>query len=345
MKIEKRIKSNYLLNKKNIRLDMFLNEILYSIDGYYNNNKPIGSKKDFVTAPEISQMFGEIIGLYLLYYWKTKINSKFNLIELGPGNGTLFKDIVRSVSNYPDFLNKAKIVFIEINKELKKIQKQNFKELKINNIYWDNRINFRTNNPYIIYSNEFFDCFPVRQFIYKNSWHEKYIRYEKKEDNFKFIEKLVKNKKLLSFLEKYKKNQILEVSFERNNYFEKICKIIKKKGGLFFTIDYGYFKNIRNFTLQAVQNHKYSNILEDVGNKDVSSHVNFGDFFKIAKKYNLRIEEFCSQRDFLIKFGIKERHNNIRSNSKIKNIDVELSRLIDKNKMGELFKCIVVSNL
>ena len=84
-----------LNNKKNFRLDKFIESALFADNGYYLRKKPIGRKFDFVTSPEISQMFGEIIGVYLIYQWKEKINSKFNLIELGPGNGTLFKDIER----------------------------------------------------------------------------------------------------------------------------------------------------------------------------------------------------------------------------------------------------------
>ena len=108
MNIEKLIKSKIIEKKRDMRLDYFLNSALYGDKGYYFNQNPIGKKNDFVTAPEVSQMFGEIVGLYLYYIWKENINSKFNLIELGPGNGTLFKDISRTVSSYPDFLKNAK---------------------------------------------------------------------------------------------------------------------------------------------------------------------------------------------------------------------------------------------
>jgi Uncharacterized conserved protein len=241
MEIEKKIKSHFFLTKKDIRLDNFIKIALFNKNGYYYNKKPIGKKNDFITAPEISQIFGEIIGLYLFYNWKTYFNSKFNLIELGPGTGTLFKDINNSIKNYPDFFNYAKIFFIEINSELIKIQKKNFKNLKFNNIKWGKTINFKSNLPSIIYSNEFFDCFPVRQFINKKLWYEKYVSINKQNNNFYLKHKLVKNKKLLSILDSYRE-EILEISFERNKYFDKICKFIKRRGGLFLTIDYGYSK-------------------------------------------------------------------------------------------------------
>ncbi len=337
----KELKSKIILNKKDIRLDKFLSISLFSKTGYYKNKIPIGKKNDFVTAPEVSQMFGEIIGLYLLYIWSTKINSKYNLIELGPGKGTLFKDIFRSVSKYPNFLKSSKIQFIEINKELEKIQKKNFTRLKLESSKWNNNIDYRSTLPSIIYSNEFFDCFPVRQFLFKDKWYERYVSYNKKENNFFIKEKIVTSSKILSTLDNYKKEKILEISFERNKYFENICKYIKNKGGLVFTIDYGYFNNIQNFTLQAVQNHKKTNILDNIGEKDISSHVNFKDFIKIAYKYKLSIDECCNQREFLIKYGILERNKNLYKSKK----SIDLERLINKKEMGSLFKCLIISNL
>ncbi len=344
MDIEKIIKSNFFLNKKDIRLDNFIKSALYSKNGYYYNKKPIGKKNDFVTAPEISQTFGEIIGIYLFYNWKVKIKSKFNLIELGPGRGTLFKDIENSVKNYPEFLSYANISFIEINNELIKVQKNNFKKIKFYKFNWSKSINFRSKLPSIIYSNEFFDCFPVRQFIKKNLWFEKFVSVNEKNNNFYFKDKLVKNKKLIYKLNRYKE-KVLEISIERNKYFEKICKFIKMNGGIFLTIDYGYDKNIKNFTLQAIQNHKPSHVLENIGNQDISSHVNFKDLIEIANSYKLNIEEFCTQRQFLIKYGILERKEILSKSSHSKKINTGVDRLINKKEMGNLFKFLIISNL
>ena len=345
MNIEEQIKSEILSKNKDIRLDSFINKALFDGGGYYYNKKPIGIKNDFITAPEISQMFGEIIGLYLFYVWKTKIKSRFNLIELGPGKGSLFKDIANSVSKYPIFLDQAKILFVEINEKLIEIQKSNIKELKYQNVNWSSSVDFNSNLPSIIYSNEFFDCFPVRQFILKEIWFERYVSYNKNDNNFYFKNIKINNKKLIDFLNLYKKNKLLEVSFQRNEYFEKICKLIKNKGGIFFTIDYGYLKNINNFSLQAIQNHKFSNVLENVGEKDISSHVNFRDLLDIAMNNGLNIEECCTQREFLINYGILERKKNLSKLKNSKNLEKELERLTGKKEMGDLFKCLIVSNL
>ena len=342
-------KIKLLNNKKNLRLDKFIDLALYQRNGYYLSKKPIGRKFDFVTSPEISQMFGEIIGVYLLYHWKEKINSKFNLIELGPGNGTLFKDIERTAKILPNFFENADVNLIEINKELRKIQEKNLNYFKQSKIRWSKALNFRSKLPSIIYSNEFFDCFPVRQFLNDNNhWFERYVKFNEKENKYYSINKRVISKKILDYLNKYKRQKIYEVSFSRNKYFEQICKYLKKNRGICILIDYGYNKKIKNFTLQAIYNHKKTSIFENIGQQDISSHVNFNELIEIAKQNKLQINEFVSQRDFLIKYGILERKKKLltkNSNLNKNLLDEEVDRLINVDRMGNLFKCLVVSNL
>ena len=341
-------KIKLLNNKTNLRLDKFIELALYERSGYYLSKKPIGRKFDFITSPEISQMFGEIIGVYLLYHWREKINSKFNLIELGPGNGTLFKDIERTAQILPNFFEKADINLIEINRKLIKIQKDNLNYFTLSKIKWSNALNFRSKLPSIIYSNEFFDCFPVRQFFNSNNnWFEKYVKFNEKENKYYSINKRVNSKKTLDYLSKYKKQKIYEVSYSRNKYFEEICKYLKKSRGMCILIDYGYDEKIKHFTLQSICNHKKTSIFENIGQQDISSHVNFSELIEIAKQKKLKINEFASQRDFLIKYGILERKKKLltkNSNLKKNLIDEEVDRLINVNRMGNLFKCLVVSN-
>ena len=342
-------KIKLLNNKKNLRLDKFINLALYERNGYYLSKKPIGKKFDFVTSPEISQMFGEIIGVYLLYHWKEKINSKFNLIELGPGNGTLFKDIERTAKILPNFFENADVYFIEINKELRKIQEKNLNYFGKSKIRWSKTLNFRSKLPSIIYSNEFFDCFPVRQFLNDNNhWFEKYVKFNEKENKYYSINKRVISKKILDYLSNYKRQKIYEVSYSRNKYFEQICKYLKKNRGICILIDYGYNKKIKNFTLQAIYNHKKTSIFENIGQQDISSHVNFNELIEIAKQNKLQINEFVSQRDFLIKYGILERKKKLltkNSNLNKNLLDEEVDRLINVDRMGKLFNFLVVSNL
>ncbi len=333
-------------DKKNIRLDEFINNCLYNQDAYYIKKNPIGKYNDFVTAPEISQMFGEIIGSYIINYWITHINSTFNLVELGPGKGSLLKDILRVAEYKKKFLRSAKIYLIEKNKELIKIQKKNINHSDLN-ITWKKELAFNSSIPSIIYSNEFFDCLAIRQFLKKEYWLEKYVSYNRNTDQFYFVDKKVNNKKLITKLEKLYENDIVEISSIRERFFDKICKKIKKDKGIIITIDYGYNKSLNNFSLQAVFNHKKTHIFDNVGKQDISSLVNFNDLISIAKKNDLKIDFFSNQKKFLLNYGIVERKNHLKkskSKEEQKNIDIAFERLTNDEQMGKKFKVLIVSS-
>ena len=156
---------NKVKKKGKVNVGEFIQLCQFKNDGYYLKNNPIGSKNDFITAPEISQMFGEILAIFLINYWEKHINSNFNLIELGPGTGSLLNDLLRTAAKNQKFLNATSITLIEKNKHLMMLQKNTLKFERIN---WSQEFNVEKKNiPSIIYSNEFFDCFPVRQFYKK----------------------------------------------------------------------------------------------------------------------------------------------------------------------------------
>lgn len=333
-----------------ITVEEYIKICLYHKEGYYSKIDPLGHRGDFITAPEISQLFGEILGLFIFYLWKNKFNQPINLIELGPGKATLLIDILRITKNFSHFNNSLKIHLIEKNNTLIKLQKKIFNSEFFNSykISWSKKFKEISNEPVIIYANEFFDCLPIRQFQKKKlSWYEKKINFNTKENKFYTKDILVKNIKMLSLLNKKGSENILEISQEREKYFQKLCIYVKKVKGFIIIIDYGYYDSPESFTLQAVYNNKLSHVLENPGMQDISSLVNFKNLIKIAQKNYLKIHTFCTQRDFLLSHGIKERKNKIFKKCKIKNqkiIQQEFERLIDINKMGSYFKVLVISS-
>ena len=160
------------IQKRNcgISLEKFIDICLFDNEGYYEISNPLGKSGDFITSPEISQLFGEILGLYIHSLWHNKYKEKFNLIELGPGNGTLLIDILRITKPLVNFHNFLNIHLIEKNKYLINKQKQNLRLSKFDNINirWHNDFINIDQRPSIIYANEFFDCLPIRQFINKS---------------------------------------------------------------------------------------------------------------------------------------------------------------------------------
>ena len=130
MSIKKKILYKINKNGNKLRVDRFISNLLFNKNSYYTSQNPIGSKNDYITSPEISQMFGEILGVYILNYWLENIKSEFNLIELGPGRGTLLQDIMRSTKSNKIFNLSANIKLLEKNKKLIEIQKKYYQILK-----------------------------------------------------------------------------------------------------------------------------------------------------------------------------------------------------------------------
>ena len=346
MKIKELIISE--INKKGkIDINQFIEICQYGADGYYVKKNPLGRKNDFITSPEISQMFGEVLASFIINYWEKKISTEFNLIELGPGNGTLISDLIRVANKNNNFIKSINLTLVEKNDELIKLQKHSLNKLSFHKVNWRKKFELKKNNlPSIIYSNEFFDCFPVRQFFKKNQWFEKLVEYNSTEKFFNFTNEKVVDNKIIKYLEKFDDVKVAEISKSRIKYFEKVCKFIKKNKGLFITIDYGYNSPPNYLTLQTIYKHKKTHLFENIGNQDITCHVNFDELISLAKKNNLKIELYCSQKDFLIACGIEKRKEKLKINKSkkiIENLESDFARLTNKSKMGEIFKVLVVS--
>ena len=348
--IKKKIINEILKEKKGISLEKFIDVCLFDKDDYYQNVMTLGKSGDFITAPEISQLFGEILGLYILNLWKEKYKKRINLIELGPGNGTLLIDVLRITKPLFDFHYFLDIHLIEKNFFLVTKQKQNLKINKFKNINfkWHDNISNIKQKPSIIIANEFFDCLPIRQFQKKNNeWHEKVINFNQVEDKFFYQNLSVHDDKLLKKLAMYKNEDIVELSEQREDYFRKICEYIVQSSGTIIIIDYGYYDFPGQFTLQSIFNHKYANLLDNVGKQDITSLVDFKKFIVIARDYNLKIDTYCNQNEFLLSNGLVERKNKVIQKCEAgqkKIIEIGYNRLIDKKQMGSIFKFLIVSS-
>ena len=348
------MEDNKLINsisklKDPISIEEFINLCLYSNHGYYSNKIVIGKKGDFTTSPEISQLFGEILGLFIFSEWKKNINKDFNLIELGPGNATLLIDILNVTKNNKDFNKAINLKLIEKNKELINQQKINLVKFNhdVRKIKWQNDFKINKDKPVIVFSNEFFDCLPIRQFYKKNEiFYEKMLLYNNINQYLSYVDLEVDNKKIISKIKNYDFKDVLEVSTSREEYFNKICEHIKIVGGLCIIVDYGYYNRPNYFTLQSVHNNKVANVLDNPGKQDITSLVDFKSFLDIAKKNQLETKIFCSQRDFFLNLGIKERAKkiiNIATKNQKTVIKKGLEILINNKKMGSLFKVLVIS--
>ncbi|MDC0059520.1 SAM-dependent methyltransferase [Pelagibacteraceae bacterium] len=340
---------NILKEKKSIPLDKFINIALYDKKcGYYMKKKSFAKEGDYITAPLISNLFGEMIGVWCVAFWEHLGKpKKISIVELGSGDGSLCKILLDTFKNFKDFNNALEIKLLEKSDTLKKIQRNKIKNAKVGWIKTLTQLNY---GPIIFLSNEFFDSLPIKQIYKKNDkFFEKHISLSKNNKKMVFsykkaTDKLIKN---IQNLHLTNDNNIIEYPTKAIEYLEQIAKKVKKFDGGILTFDYGYTENINQETLQSVKNHKYINILSEPGNTDITSLINYNLFFKILKKNNLNVRKIVTQAEFLKKLGIIERanilSNKMNFNEKA-NVYYRLKRLLHHKEMGSLFKVLFAQN-
>ena len=332
----------------NLSLDKFINLSLYNKNfGYYMKKNQFGKDGDFITAPNISRLFSEMIAIWIISFWQSLGSPrKFNIIELGAGNGEMMKVMIESFQKFPVFLNSCNLFIHEKSPSLIKIQKKRLIKTKIE---WISNINKIKKRPSIFIANEFFDSIAIRQFKKKkNSWFETFVNLKDKRKAF-FFEKSIDIRKIEKKIHfKISRNQnFIEYSELGLRYLKNISKIIKKNSGALLIIDYGYSEKKMKNTLQAISNHKFANILENIGNTDITHNINFNLFKNFIKEMNGLQSNLTTQKKFLLKMKIKERAEIISKNQNfIKKADIfyRLNRLIDERQMGNLFKVMMIKN-
>ncbi len=338
-----KLKKNYSLP-----LDKFINFSLYDRRfGYYMKKNPFGKKGDFVTSPNISRLFSEMIAIWTIGFWHSLGSpKKFNLVELGAGNGEMMKIIIESFQKFPTLLKSCNFVIHEKSPSLIKIQKKKLIKTKIT---WISKMNDISKYPTLFIANEFFDAIAIKQFNKKNnSWFEKFVDL-KDQNNIFLFEKKIDIKKIEKKVKfKISQNQnFIEYSETGLNYLKDISKIIKKNKGGLLLIDYGYNDKKMKNTLKAVSNHKFANIFDNIGDVDITHNINFNLFKRLIKQISGLESNLTTQREFLLKMGIKQRAEIISKNqSFLKKADIfyRLNRLIDEKQMGNLFKVMFIKN-
>ena len=267
---------------------------------------------------------------------------KFNIIELGPGDGNLTKILIRIFKKFPVFNESTNIYLYEKSDLLKNLQKKNIKSSKVK---WVKNFEKIKNGPVIFFGNEFFDAIPIKQYI-----REKSLLLEKhyllnKNNSISEIFKKTLNKESLQ-IKKFKTLKTLKfIEFPKLGLEElsKITKKISKFGGGLLLIDYGYLISRNKNTLQSVIKHKRNNLLENLGKADITSLVNFSLLKEFFINKNLKVKKIVTQKEFLEKMGIIDRANHISkkmSFSEKSNLYLRLKRLLDTRLMGNLFKVI-----
>ena len=308
--------------------------------GYYKKADPLGEAGDFITAPEISQMFGEMIGVWVAQTWELLGNPKsFSLVELGPGRGTLMADCLRVLNQVPGILDAVSINLIETNPVLIEKQRTNLNGCKV---VWRAEIDQLSaeTGPLIIIANEFFDALPIKQFQRADGkWHERLVGLKEGNRAWGLSPTPLPDEAFPAEL-KPQENAIWETNFIAQQVIKDIIELINNSGGALLTIDYGYGKSQTGETLQALKAHQHVDPLTEPGNADLTAHVDFAALSEVAKKSGAKACHLMNQADFLKAMGIEPRAHNLASASPeaAPKIVSDLARLIDNDQMGDLFK-------
>ena len=327
-----------------IPIDKFIANALYDKNyGYYSKKIPLGKDGDFITAPEISFLFSEMLALWVVSFWEHLDKPKiFNIIELGPGSGRMCSTLIKVFRKFPEFFSCINIFLYEKSKILKKLQKKNLYGEKLK---WINDFKNIKSGPVIFLGNEFFDALPIKQYKkVNNTLYEKYVKLGSNSEVKTFLKKI--NLKTIKELKKFNliKNQsFIEFPEQGIKELNLITTAIKRLNGGLLLIDYGFLKQKSKDTLQSVKNHKKNELFNNVGDADITSLVNFDLLKNYFKRKMLKTNNVVTQEFFLKKMGIINRAEilSVGMNFKEKSeIFYRLQRLLNPLQMGRLFKVI-----
>ncbi|MGE0212300.1 MAG: class I SAM-dependent methyltransferase [Parvibaculaceae bacterium] len=313
--------------------------------GYYTGRDPFGARGDFITAPEVSQVFGELIGVWCVTEWEIMGKPQpFSLVEFGPGRGTLMSDILRATRTAADFQAALAVHLLEASPVLADVQKRTLGGIGPK-VSWHRRIEDLPSGPCLILANEFFDALPVRQLVRAaDGWHERRVGLDTK-DTLAFVadNTIVPKDQVPGWADDAALKTVIEIAPERENVASELGRRIAAGPGVALIVDYGHRQPAAGETLQAVRRHNHVHALEEPGLADLSSHVDFSSIAMALKQGGAIVHGPMDQGDFLTRMFIEERTEALKSRAALderRQIDAAVRRLVASDQMGSLFKVL-----
>ena len=320
--------------------------------GYYMTRDPFGAPQesggDFITAPEVSQIFGELIGLWCVDFWqRCGQPAPCHVIELGPGRGTLLADALRATKLAPDFLKAVELHLVEVSPFLQRIQAE---KLSANSPHWHRNLGDVPEGPSLIIANEFLDALPVRQFEKTpDGWRERIVTLDPDTEELTLAlapPSPISHHLIPESLRDAAEGSVAEVSSAAASTAAEIARRVSSFGGGALIIDYGATEAEAGATLQALRQHKRHDILEDPGSADLTAHVCFAEIKNAAESAGGQCYGPVAQGDFLKLLGIEARAAALlrqASPQQTQSIHAAVKRLADPSQMGALFKALAIT--
>ena len=317
----------------------FMASCLYDPEhGYYATCPSIGGEgADFLTAPEASQMFGELIGLWCAHEWDVLGKPALNWIELGPGRGVLMQDALRATAAIEGFHDAAQITLVETSPALRAAQAE-----RVANADWAERLDDAPPGASLMIGNEFLDCMPIRQFVLtEEGWREKLVGLNQA-DTLTFG----LSAPLPAPETDDEPGVVREIAPGLETLVYELERRLHAAPGRALFIDYGYAKSEGFDTLQALKRHKHADPLGAPGEADLTAHVDFGQLAHLALEAGLDVHGPISQAAFLAALGLSVRAEALKRAhpERADRINREHQRLTGESEMGALFKVICLSS-
>ena len=311
--------------------------LLHPEHGYYTTRPPFGAKGDFVTAPEISQMFGELIGLYLAQSWLDQgAPSPFTLAELGPGRGTLMADVLRATRGVPGFHDALHLVVHEASPALRAVQAETLRGYQP---HWIAEIGALPDQPLFLIANEFFDALPIHQYQRtRGQWHERLIGLQADHLAFGIAPDPTNGGPGPQFAGE-PEGTVVETCPQGRPYMATIQHRLQAHGGLALIVDYGGWRS-KGDTLQALKSHAFTDPLAEPGRADLTAHVDFEALAAGWAPYR-----YTTQGAFLTALGIEARAARLAqglTGPALENHRAAHHRLTNDAEMGSLFKVLAL---
>jgi SAM-dependent MidA family methyltransferase len=318
--------------------------------GYYCKGPSIGAEGDFITAPEISQMFGELVGLWAAAAWSAMGSPEnVRLVELGPGRGTMMVDVLRATKAVPAFRSAIVLHMVEVSPALERVQRQALMATEVP-VSWHPSLADVPDGPLIILANEFIDALPVHQAVMcADGWHERVVKigeagnllFSIDRDPIPLFEELLPGE-----IRQAKVGEIFE--WRADNAGLEIGRRVLKSGGVALIMDYGHLRGALGDTLQAVRGHEFADPLVAPGTADLTAHVDFQALAQAAEGMGARVHGPTTQAKFLRRLGLEQRAAALRAGAPphyASTINAALARLTNEDRagMGRLIKVIAFS--
>lgn len=327
-------------------LDRFMALCLgHPVHGYYMSADRFGVKGDFITAPEVSQMFGEILGVWCVSCFEAMGRPpSLSLVELGPGRGTLMADILRAAKVAPDFLRAVSVELVETSPAMREAQRQSLQVQEVQ-ISWHTRIEDVAERPALFIANEFFDALPVRQLQKtEQGWAERSVGLR---DGKLSIGLIPCTPTLPAWTASLRIGEIAEISPAGLNIAHMISGRLARSPGAALIVDYGHVRSRPGGTLQSVRDHRPVDILSEPGESDLTAHVDFQALGSMLSSGGAQVFSPMTQRDFLLGMGLELRAQQlarIASETERREILAALDRLAGPDQMGNHFKMIAAAS-